>query len=260
MLNVINSFTIFGIEIKFYGLIMSIAMILGLIVACSICKRRDMKKDDIFILALYVLPLALIGARLYYVIFSASSYSFWEIFEVWKGGMAIYGGVIGGAVGVTLYCLIHKKNFFNVADIAATSLILGQAIGRIGCYFGGCCYGLEVTNPSFQWFPIATVQADGLWHLATFFYESFFDFIIFAGLFIAIKKMEKPGSIMALYLILYGTVRCVLETFRDTAEALFLGNSGIRVSQLLSALIVIAGVVELLLIYREKMMKTKKKG
>lgn len=260
MLNVINGFTIFGIEIKFYGLIMSVAMIFGLIVACLICKRRDMKKDDIFLLALYVLPLALIGARLYYVIFSATSYSFWEIFEVWKGGMAIYGGVIGGAVGITLYCLIHKKNFLKVADIAATSLILGQAIGRIGCYFGGCCYGLEVTNPSLQWFPIATVQADGLWHLATFFYESFFDFIIFAGLFIAIKKMEKPGSIMALYLILYGTVRCVLETFRDTAEALFIGGSGIRVSQLLSALIVLAGVVELLLIYRGKMVKAKKKG
>lgn len=258
MLNVISGFTIFGIEIKFYGLIMAIAMIIGVIVACYICKRRGLKKDDIILLALYVLPLALIGARLYYVIFSDTTYTFLEFFQVWKGGMAIYGGVIGGAIAVTLYCIVHKKNFLKVADIAVTALILGQAIGRIGCFFAGCCYGLEVTDPNLMWFPLSTVQADGHWHLATFFYESILDFIIFAGLLVATKKLEKPGMVMSLYLICYGVVRCVLETFRDTEEALFLGNSGIRVSQLLSGLLVIAGIITLILVkvyYKKKKVK-----
>ena len=81
-------------------------------------KKRGLTSNDILILACYVLPLAVIGARIYYVIFSLDEFSsFWQVFEIWNGGLAIYGGVIGGAVAIMLYCLIHKKNFFAVADI-----------------------------------------------------------------------------------------------------------------------------------------------
>ena len=128
---VIDGFSIFGLEIKFYGILIAIGMVLGVFVACKLAKYRKLRSDDIIVLALYVLPLAIVGARLYYVAFSEHSYTFWEVFQIWNGGMAIYGGVIGGAVGVVLYCLIHKKNFFDIADIAVVALILGQGIGRI---------------------------------------------------------------------------------------------------------------------------------
>ena len=160
--------------------------------------------------------------------------------------------MIGGTIGVVLYCAIHKKNFIDVADVAVVGLILGQAIGRIGCYFGGCCYGIEVTNESCMWFPLAT-QIDGVWHYSTFFYESFCNFIIFAVFMFLIRKIKTRGVMMSLYLICYGTVRCIIETFRG--DSLYIGP--IKVSQLLSGLLIITGIILLIVIYT---IKYKKKG
>lgn len=250
---VIDGFSLFGINIKFYGLIIALGMVLAIFVVCKICKYRNLKTDDIIIVALYILPLSIIGARLYYVLFSEHSYTFWEIFKIWEGGMAIYGGVIGGTLGVVLYCLIHKKNFFLVGDVAVIGLILGQAIGRIGCYFSSCCYGIEVTNPGLMWFPLST-QIDNVWHLSTFFYESICDFIIFAVLlYLITKKVKTKGVISSLYLICYGTVRCIIETFRG--DSLYLW--GIKVSQLLSGILVLVGIILLIVIYTNKNKKGK---
>ena len=153
-----------------------------------------------------------------------------------------------GAIGVILYCLIHKKNFLDIADIAVVSLILGQAIGRIGCYFAGCCYGVEVTNPSQQWFPFAT-KIDGVWHYSTFFYESFCNFCVFVFLLIMLmKKVKTRGVMTGLYLVCYGVVRAVIETFRG--DSLYIGV--LKVSQLLSILLVIAGLVLILLVLDKK--------
>ena len=248
MLNVSSGFNIGSLRIEYYGLIMAFAMILGVIVACLNAKKRGLKSNDILILACYVLPLAVIGARIYYFIFSLDNYdSFWQIFEIWNGGLAIYGGVIGGALGVMLYCLIHKKNFFAVADIAAPSLILGQAIGRIGCFFAGCCYGIEVTNDAHMWFPLST-QINGVWHYSTFFYESFCNFLVFAALMIVLylgKNIKEYGVVMSLYFILYGIGRAWIEALRG--DSLYLG--AIKVSQLLSILLIIAGVAIITVIY-----------
>lgn len=248
MLNVSSGFNIGSLRIEYYGLIMAFAMILGVIVACLNAKKRGLKSNDILILACYVLPLAVIGARIYYFIFSLDNYdSFWQIFEIWNGGLAIYGGVIGGALGVMLYCLIHKKNFFAVADIAAPSLILGQAIGRIGCFFAGCCYGIEVTNDAHMWFPLST-KINGVWHYSTFFYESFWNFLVFAALMLVLylgKNIKEYGVVMSLYFILYGIGRAWIEALRG--DSLYLG--AIKVSQLLSILLIIAGVAIITVIY-----------
>ena len=155
--------------------------------------------------------------------------------------------MIGGAIGVLLFCLIHKKNFFAVADIAVPSLILGQAIGRIGCFFAGCCYGIEVTNPEHMWFPLST-QIDGVWHYSTFFYESFWNFLVFAGLMCVLylaKPIKEYGVLMSLYLVFYGIGRAWIEGLRG--DSLYLGS--IKVSQLLSILLIIAGVALITLIY-----------
>lgn len=243
-----NVFYVFGIKFTMYGLIIAIGMLLGIFVACKIAKKRGLVSDDIYLLAIYVIPLALIGARLYYVIFSANHYTFWEIFEVWKGGMAIYGGVLGGCLGVVLFCLIHKKNFLKVADVCVAPLVLGQAIGRIGCYFAGCCYGIEVTNTGAMWFPLS-VQIGGVWHYSTFFYESFFDLIIFGILlFFITKRNQKSGSIFCMYLCFYGFVRCIIEMFRG--DSLYIGS--VKVSMLLSLLLMLIGIILLVIINTNK--------
>ena len=239
-------FLFFGLHITYYGLIIAIAMGIAVYVACINAKYRGLKTDDLVLAACYVLPLAIIGARLYYVAFSDRSYSFGEIFRIWDGGMAILGGVIGGAIGVMLYCLIHKKNFLDVGDIAGPSLILGQAIGRIGCYFAGCCYGIEVTDPSLMWFPLST-QINGVWHLSTFFYECIWNLLGFVVLLFILRKskVNQRGAVMALYLIIYGCGRAWIEGIRGDS----LQISTIKVSQLLSIIMIAIGIAVLVITY-----------
>ena len=155
MKGLIDGFKIFNFNIKFYGIIMAIAMLVGVIIACKNAKHRNLQADNIYTLALIILPLAVVGARLFYVLGANHSYTFWEIFKVWEGGMSIYGGIIGGAIGIVIYALIFKKNFFSLSDVACVSLILGQAIGRWGNFFNQEVYGFEVTNNAFKWFPFA---------------------------------------------------------------------------------------------------------
>lgn len=244
----------FGLRITYYGIIIAIGMAIAVWLACVNCKKRGFSSNDILILACYIIPLAIIGARLYYVAFEHSNItSFWQVFAIWEGGMAIYGGVIGGAIAIGLYCLIHKKNFFDLADIVVVSLILGQAIGRLGCYFGGCCYGIPTEQQSLMWFPMS-VKIDGVWHLSTMFYESAWNFAVFAVLMLLLYKVKffkQRGSIGGMYLILYGIGRAWIEALRG--DSLYLGS--IKVSQLLSIILIFAGVALILgyyFYYRQK--------
>lgn len=252
-------FTFFGLDITYYGFFIALGMAIGVFVACKNAKFRGLKVDDLLIIACYVLPLSVLGARIYYVIFNNTALnSFWDFFKIWEGGMAIYGGVIGGAIAILLYCLIHKKNFLDVGDIAAPSLILGQAIGRIGCYFAGCCYGIAVTDPSLTWFPFST-QIGGIWHLSTFFYECIWDLIGFVILLLLLRKnkLKYRGSIIYLYLIYYGVGRAWIEALRG--DSLYLGT--IKVSQLLSILLIAFGVIMLVItevLHRKGKIKTLK--
>ena len=245
-------FTIFGLDIAYYGLIIAVGMGLGVFLACKNAKYRGLRTDDIIILACYVLPLAIIGARVYYVLFSLNEFtSFWQVFEIWKGGMAIYGGVIGGAIGVMLYCLIHKKNFLDIADVVVPSLILGQAIGRWGNFFNQEAYGYFIENSSARWFPIGVYIEDcsqaichcggSGWHLATFFYESIWNLGVFVMLLLLLRKSKTRlrGSLMCLYFIGYGAGRVWIEGLRT--DSLYIG--AIRVSQFLSILLIIFGIV-----------------
>ncbi|MBO5022129.1 MAG: prolipoprotein diacylglyceryl transferase [Clostridia bacterium] len=244
-------FTIFGLDIAYYGLIIAVGMALGVFVAVKNAKYRGLKGEDIILLACYVLPLAIIGARIYYVLFSLDKFtSFWQVFEIWKGGMAIYGGVIGGAIGVALYCLIHKKNFLDVADVVVPALILGQAIGRWGNFFNQEAYGYYIENQSLRFFPFGvyiddcnqmgcTCAGSG-WHYATFFYESMWNLATFAILMFLLRKekLRYRGSTMALYFIIYGVGRSWIEALRT--DSLYIG--ALRVSQFLSILLILFGI------------------
>lgn len=245
-------FLFFSLKISYYGFLIAVGMLLAIVVACYNAKKRGLKSDDILLLACYIIPLSILGARAYYVTFFGGLTSFWQFFKIWEGGMAIYGGIIGGVIAVALYCLIHKKNFFDVTDIAVPSLALGQCIGRIGCIFAGCCYGMEITNSSLQFFPIG-LQINGVWHYATQIYESFFCLIIFIVFMFVIRKVSTKGVMLSLYLICYGVTRFWIEILRG--DSLYLG--AIKVSQLLSLLIVIGGIILLTILLVQKHKKSK---
>ncbi len=231
-------FSIGNLTITMYGFLLALGMVAGLLMTCYLAKKRNIKSDDIVVLALYVFPLAILGARIYYCLFN-DDVSFVDFFKFTEGGLAVIGSIIGGVIGGLLYSLIHKKNFLNLFDIVVAGLALGQAIGRIGCFFAGCCFGEVVTNDSLQIFPIS-VQIDGVWHYATFFYESMWNLIGFALLIFVYNKTKKIGVPTATYLIWYGIGRSLIEGIRG--DSLYIGDTNIRVSQLLSVVMIVIGV------------------
>jgi phosphatidylglycerol:prolipoprotein diacylglycerol transferase len=260
LLSIPRGFYIGGMEIRFYGILMALAMAVGVILACYNAKARGMKSDHILILACYVLPLAVIGARMFSFFSERSLYSsFWQIFNLRTGGMSIFGGIIGGAVAILLFCLIHKKNFFAVADVVVPSLILGQAIGRWGNFFNQEVYGFEVTNPSLQWFPFSVyIEATGTWHLATFFYEFVFNMLLFLVLMLMLRKfkVKRNGVLMATYLVWYGVVRACLEPLRIQKYILYMGK--IRVSLFVSIICAVLGVAYFVYLLVDYLLKKKK--
>lgn len=266
LLSIPDGFVVFGHTIKFYGIISALSYLLGVLLACHLSKKRGLKSDDILVLACYVIPLAIIGARVYYILFRLEYYTnFWDVFKIWEGGLAFYGGMIGGALGVIIYCLIHKKNFLALIDIIAPSMILAQALGRWGNFFNQEAYGYYIENPNFQWFPFGvyidncTKIGEGClcggsgWHLATFFYESLWNLLSFAVLYTMIRRVnfKQNGMIAASYLILYGTGRVFIEGLR--LDSLYLGT--IRISQLLSGVFILVGIVAYIIYFVKKRKK-----
>lgn len=244
------TFNLFGLNISIYGLLMAV----GFIVAFFICnslfnKNKEFKKDMAIELLLIIFPLSIIGARVYYCVFSQTSFTFLEFLQIWNGGLAIYGGIIGGFLGVLIYSLVKKINLLKLTDVIVVGLIIAQAIGRVGCYFGGCCYGIEVTDPNLMWFPLART-IDGVWHYSTFFYEAIWNFIGFILLYIVYNKNKQNGLSTGLYLAFYGFGRFFIEMLRG--DSLYIGS--IKVSQLLSAILFVGGIILIILsfVYKKR--------
>ena len=243
------AFTLFGKDIYWYGIIMATAMLLGILLASRLMKRAGENPDLIYDLAIIVIPLAIIGARIYYVLFQweyYSNYPFWEVFAVWHGGLAIYGGVIGGLIGLLVFSKWKKISFFKLADVVAPALILGQAIGRWGNFVNQEAYGSPTNNIALNFFPVSVfIEATGRYHYATFFYESMWNLLVFALLMLYTyeklwkKKERVHGDVFVLYLVLYGFGRMFIEGMRT--DSLMLGP--IRISQLLSGVMVLCGVL-----------------
>lgn len=224
----------------------SVLIVIGVLSAILLClheeKRLSLKQDTVIDLSFWVIPLGLIGARIYYAIFN------WRVFaadplsvlRIWEGGIAIYGAVIGGLIGVLIFAKRRKMNPFTLTDIIVPGLALAQSIGRWGNYFNMEAYGREITNPSLQFFPIGVQIANGsgyTWHMATFFYESCWDAAIFLILWFLIRRRSnRAGTATLWYLLLYGLGRFFIEGFRT--DSLMLGP--IRISQLLSLALFIA--------------------
>lgn len=234
-----SALVLFGFELHWYGLLIALGVLAAVLLACGREKRLGLERDTALNVALIAVPAAILCARLYYVLFSWEYYAAYpqDILNIRQGGLAIYGGVIGGVLAGYIYCRVKRISFARGLDLVAPSLALGQAIGRWGNFLNQEAYGAAVENPALRFFPLA-VHIDGSgWHWATFFYESLWCALIAAFLLVAERRrfFRRSGDIFGAYLFLYGLERALVEGLRT--DSLYLGP--IRVSQLLSLLMVL---------------------
>lgn len=243
-----NLFGVEGWNIAWYGVIITFGMILGVILAMHRAKKRNIKSDIILDFILLALPFAIVCARAYYVIFEWDSYAdnLLKIFAVNQGGLAIYGGVIGGFIAAIFFSKHYKFPFLTLVDLVVPSLILGQAIGRWGNFVNQEAFGNIITNPKLQFFPFAVfIEQLGQWHQATFFYESMWNIVLLTIVLVLGHKRVKDGTLLSTYFIGYGLGRFLIEGLRT--DSLYI-LPGIRVSQMLSIILVVVGVVLLVLV------------
>lgn len=238
----------FVIDISWYGVIIGVGFLVAIWLATKLASFRDLPNDFAYDLILWIFPLSIIGARAYYVLTSLDEFdTFGEMLAVWNGGMAIYGGIIGGLIGLIICCSIKKKNIVDTMDLACPCLIIAQSIGRWGNFVNQEVYGWEVTNKAWQWFPFAVKIGDS-WHLATFFYESILNLGGFFLLTHLLRKHRDRGLVTSVYMIFYGTVRIILEALREDYYILKIPHTNLAVSQVVSGVIIVIGIVWLTLI------------
>lgn len=247
---------ILWLDISWYGLLIGLGFILAIVVASELAKERGVYKDFSYDVIWYVFPLAIIGARAFYVLNSLHEFSsFQEMIGLGENGLAglsIFGGIMGGTLGVMLFAWRKKINTVKLFDIAAPVLILGQTIGRWGNFFNQEVYGLEITNASFQWFPFAVHINNGLhsgYFLPLFFYESMLNLIGFFVLVTILRKNKQTGIVVFSYLAYYGTVRFALEFLRLKEYILYIPGTSIMASSLVSVMFIVIGIAGLLFLH-----------
>lgn len=257
--NVPKSFSVFGFTIAFYGLIIGIGVMAGLLTVTKIAKKTGQNPDDYWDFAIWGILFGVIGARLYYVAFSWDDYkdNLLNIFKLRSGGLAIYGGVIAAYITLYVWCRIKKKSMALVGDTAMPGLILGQAIGRWGNFmnrevFGDYYNGLfsmqipvsDVRDPSDITEKIASHIPAGANYInvhPTFLYESVWNLLVFVLLLVYRKHKKFDGEICLLYLGGYGIGRFIIEGIRT--DTLFVPGTTVPVSQVLALVMVVAAVV-----------------
>ncbi|MCR5553541.1 MAG: prolipoprotein diacylglyceryl transferase [bacterium] len=242
------AFTIFGFDVYWYGLIIACAILVAFCLSFILTKPKGLSKDMPIDVFLAIVPLGIICARLFSVIFDSQT-TILDFFKFRDGGMSIIGAILGGVIGILILCKIKKYKFLQVSDLIVPVLILAQAIGRWGNFANGEVYGWVINNPSFQFFPIA-VDISGTWHMALFFYEFVFNILGAVMLFLLYYKTKKTGICTGAYLVYYGIVRLVLETFRDSQFILRLW--GLPISQIISGIFIIVGIIILILVNKKE--------
>lgn len=237
------AFNIFGIEIYWYAIFIIVGMLLGIHICAKEAKRRGWDEDIVYDFMILAIPIAILGARLYYVAFEWDQYGgdIAKILDIRSGGLAIHGGLLAAVIVGIVYGKRKKINFFELADICMPGVAMGQAIGRWGNFVNQEAHGGETTVP---W----AILVDGKSVHPTFLYESIGDFIIcFFLLYYAQKHQKNRGEIFMLYMILYGALRFFVEGFR-TDSLMFLN---LRVAQLVSLVGVVIGVLGFIFIRKK---------
>jgi len=232
------------IQIYTYGVFLALAFYFSVRWAVRSGGTLGIPEEKILNLAIVSILSAIVGARFTYVVVYWQKFQggFLDVFKIWNGGLVFYGGLIGGVLGGVLYWWWKKENVLAMADCAAMAVSLGQGIGRIGCFFYGCCYGLPVV----QGHPLAKFgiqfPAQEVIRHPTQVYSSLVNFLIFALLAYFFSKKLKSGLIVVLYCYFYGVFRFLIEIMRDDPRGTILGIESFSTSQTISLLILIYGV------------------
>lgn len=243
------------LTIRFYGVMIATAFIVGLYLARREAKRKGIEEESIVNFSLYALIAGIIGARLYYIAFyNLGNYLEHpaEIFSIWKGGLAIHGGIIGGLLTAIWFAKRWGISFWKLSDTLTPSLILGQAIGRIGCFLNGCGYGSPTRLP---WGVVFPKGSPGDFEYGsqplhpTQLYEMLLNFSIFLFLWKWRKKRKYDGYLFLLYLILYSGGRFLVEIFRG--DSLYIWGTSLKSAQALGILTIIASLLIMRFLRRE---------
>lgn len=234
------AFELGTLDIRWYGIIISIALLLGTILSIGEAKKQGIEEDFMLDLYIRMIPAAIIGARLYYVIFSWEYYkdNLLMIFSTRSGGIAIHGAVLGGLLISLIFIKRHQISFWKLADIIAPYLILGQAIGRWGNFMNQEAHGGLVSKEFISKFPDFIenqMYINGNYYHPTFLYESIWNSLVFIVLIVLRRKPYIiKGDIFSLYIISYSIGRFFIEGMRT--DSLMLGT--VRIAQLMSVLLI----------------------
>ena len=241
-----RGFSLGPLSINFYGLIIACGLLLAVVYGCTRAKQFGLREDDILDGVLWVTPFAILCARAYYCIFQ------WEIYAddpisvlyIWKGGLAIYGGVLGAALGVIVFTRIKRIKLGAVLDIVSLGFLIGQALGRWGNFFNREAFG-AATDSVLRMGLYNTVTGKTEFYHPTFLYESLWNAAGFLLLHFLSKRRRYDGQIALGYVAWYGLGRAFIEGLR--MDSLMWGP--FRVSQLLAAVSFLAAVVTLLVLH-----------
>lgn len=257
--NVGKTISVFGFDIAYYGITIAIAMIVGISIALHEAKRTGQNQDTYLDLLMLTMLTSVVGARIYYVIFSWSNYkdNLGEILNIRNGGLAIYGGIIAGVITVFVYSKITKMKFLQIADTVCMGLAAGQIIGRWGNFFNREAFGEYTNNLLAMQLPVSAVRKNeitsAMWnHVVTiggveyiqvhptFLYEELWNFMVLLFLFWFRKRKKFEGELFFCYLAGYGVGRFWIESLRT--DQLLLPGIHVPVSQMLSAVLVIVSL------------------
>ena len=239
------AFSLGPITVRWYGLLIALAMLIAAVGGCWMMRKAGINEDDFLTIFMVTIVAAILGARAYYVIFELPYYMQHpdEIIAIWHGGLAVHGGLLAGVAAIYFGCRHYRISFWQFTDIMAPFMILGQAIGRWGNFFNQEAYGYEVDPTVVPW----AMWIDGAYRHPTFLYESCWDLLVFfVLLWLARQAWVRRGEIALGYLMLYSMGRVVVEGFRT--DSLMLGP--LRMAQVMS-LVLFAGAL-LVLLYRRR--------
>lgn len=235
------------IKIYWYSIMIFIALLIGGWLVLKEAKRFKIPEDFVTNLFFFAIPISILGARLYYVVFNWSYYSthLVEIFKIWEGGLAIHGGLLFGLLWIIFYTKKYKVNALKMLDMIVVGLIIGQAIGRWGNFFNGEAHGPVTTLEFLQGlhlpeFIIKGMNIGGIYYQPTFLYESLWCLIGFIVLIIIRRnKYIKVGQLTGIYLIWYSIGRFLIESLRTDSLMLF----GFKQAQIVSVLLIAIGII-----------------
>jgi phosphatidylglycerol:prolipoprotein diacylglycerol transferase len=241
------AFRALGLEIRWYGILIAFALLSGTLLALRESRRQGFSENYILDIIIISIPAAIIGARLYYVIFQWQDYmgDFMQIFNIRSGGLAIHGGIIAAAIAAFAYTRVKMISFLKAADLCAPGLILGQAIGRWGNFFNQEAHGGPVNSEFISHFPEfiqRQLLIGGNYYQPAFLYESLWDLLVFLVLLIYRRKYRVRGRVFMLYVALYSAGRYYIEGMRT--DSLMIGMS-MRTAQLVSIILIIISVVSM---------------